>query len=245
MSDRSRPHNIGQVLFESLGAGLGAFGSFLEQERIRKSQTQQQSFLNQLRVESAGRDVERLGLERERVGLQRERDLLSSIGKTSPNPFFEEGVSPQDQALIDLRNAQRGKTLRQTELLGRGGQQQIPLGSFIQNFLGGRQQIVPGTEESLFPVTAPAPITPQAVDSLGALIQQLQGFGQSQVFPDTSGINAADFLPARDLDLAEAEGQARQWAESGGISDWASLPESTKQQIIEQLIREGIPGANR
>ncbi|KKK59258.1 hypothetical protein LCGC14_3036170, partial [marine sediment metagenome] len=42
MSDRGRKHNFGQVLFESLGAGLGAYGNFLQQETERKSGLQQQ-----------------------------------------------------------------------------------------------------------------------------------------------------------------------------------------------------------
>lgn len=107
MSDRGRPHNIGQVFFESLGAGLGAYGGFLEQERIRKSQTQQQSFLNRLQVESGQRSQERLGLERERLE-------LSLIGKTTPNPFFVEEPSALEQA-------RTAKIIRETELLGTGG----------------------------------------------------------------------------------------------------------------------------
>jgi len=232
------------------------FDNFISGQTRSREGRAQQGFTNQLRLATAGREEQRLSNENRRLGfegdriqneqdrieLQRIRDENAIIGKTTPNPDF---VSDLDKSLIDQRNASAELSRGRLENLGKdNGQQKIPLGSFIQNFLGGRQQIVPGTEGSLFPQVAPAPITPATVDSLGAYIQQLQGFGRSQVFPDTPNINPNDFLPARDLDLAETEGLARQWAEQN-LDGWAEASEESRRQAIDKLIKEGIPNANR
>ncbi len=107
MSHRGRPHNFGQALFEGLGAGLGAFGSFLEQEKIRKSESNQQNFLNSLRTAEAGRSEERLGIAQEGLGLrqddferQKQVDLFNAMQKLT--------IDPIEQSQIDLRGAQQG-----------------------------------------------------------------------------------------------------------------------------------------
>ena len=120
MSDRGRPHNLGQALFESLGAGLRAYGIGLEQERIRKSETAQQTFLNRLRVESGARA--QIGLEQgqERLDLAQNIFGLSQQRLTAEQERFEIGqeIDPIEQAQIDANQALTAKRTRETELLG-------------------------------------------------------------------------------------------------------------------------------
>lgn len=289
MSHRGRPHNFGQALFEGLGAGLGAFGSFLEQERVRKSESTQQSFLNDLRTAEAGRSQERLGLERDRIGIaeeglglrqddfqrQKQVDLFNAMQKLT--------IDPIEQSGIDLRGAQQGAAeALEAQRRGAGGGVTASTFNTIFGELGQgfkqrelRRQLdaqnpsfgtMRPSEFNLFSANTPARFEPRqdisldeiAIpgDTLTALLQQarqiaggappltpatdLSKLGAEQIFPD---IDIDEGLPTRDL--AEAEGLARQWAESGGISDWANLQEATRRQIIEKLLQEGVPGANR
>ena len=181
MSDRGRPHNIGQALFEGLGAGLGAFGSFLEQERIRKSESNQQNFLNDLRTAEAGRSQERLGIAQEGLGLrqddfqrQKQVDLFNAMQKLT--------IDPMEQSQIDLRGAQQGAAEALTAQRGRtGGGGGKPLTSknrvdLLQDLF---QQSVSGGQERLLGETV------GRLGELGAFTSDsTQGFGFTE---DASG----------------------------------------------------------
>ena len=160
MSDRGRPHNLGQALFESLGAGLKAYGVGLEQERIRKSETQQQSFLNRLREESAGREQERLVLAQKgfdlregAAGREQERlDLAQNIFGLSQERFgfeqekfgIQQEIDPIEQAQIDASQALTAKRTRETELLGTSaGRSMFGTGTgqtILRELMGGFEQ---------------------------------------------------------------------------------------------------------
>ncbi len=279
MSDRGRVHNIGQALFESLGAGLGAYGNFLQQETERKSASQQQSFLNRLNLEAGARA--QVGLEQ-----GQERLILAQKGFDFEQQKFErqQEIDPIEQSQIDLRGAQQSAAEALATQRGVSGEK-VTAGTFNTIFgelgLGFKQRELTRQLEAQNPAfgTITQERKPEGFfgslnpfnneytdvfkprrdidlgeisippDTLTALLQQARQIaGGSQLTPSTDLSNLGGdsvFPPAHDLDLAEAEGLARQWAETGGISDWANLPETTRRQIIEKLLSEGIPGANR